>query len=113
MRQYEIWWAKLPGPAGERPVLLLSRDDAYAALNKFVVAEITSTVRSIPTEVRLGKREGLSKDCAANFDNIRTVSRSWLVRRMGALHPGRYGEIKTAVGYSFQWPELIPSDLPL
>ncbi len=111
MRQYEIWWAKLPGPAGERPVLLLSRDDAYAVLNKFVVAEITTTIRSISTEVRLGKREGV-KDCAANFDNLRTVSRSWLVRRMGAVQPSRYEEVKAAVGYSFQWPELIPSDLP-
>ena len=29
MRQFEIWWANLPAPAGRRPVLLLSRNDAY------------------------------------------------------------------------------------
>ena len=47
MRQFEIWRANLPVPAGRRPVLLLSRNDAYQYLNKFIVAEITTTVRAI------------------------------------------------------------------
>ena len=55
MRQYEIWWANLPRPAGRRPVLLLSRDGAYAFLNKVVAAEITTTIRRIPIEVPLGR----------------------------------------------------------
>ena len=59
MKQYEIWWADLPKPAGRRPVLLLSRDDAYPVLNKFVAAEITATVRNIPIEVPLGSIEGM------------------------------------------------------
>src|ERR1017187_3092647 len=41
VRQFEIWWANLPAPAGRRPVLLLSRHDAYQYLSKFIVAEIT------------------------------------------------------------------------
>jgi len=53
VKQYEIWWADLPKPAGRRPVLLLSRDDAYGVLNKFVATEITATVRHIPLEVAL------------------------------------------------------------
>ena len=44
MKQYEIWWAELPKPSGRRRVLLLSRDDAYSVLNKFVAAEITATI---------------------------------------------------------------------
>jgi hypothetical protein len=42
--QYEIRWANLPKLAGRRPVLLLSRADAYSCLNKFVVAEIVAAV---------------------------------------------------------------------
>lgn len=57
MNQYEIWLATLPAPAGRRPVLLLSRDSAYAYLNKFLVAEITTTRREIPVEVPLGRGE--------------------------------------------------------
>ena len=60
VKQYEIWWASLPLPAGRRPVLLLNRDSAYVYLNKFVVVEITSTVRNIAVEVPLGRAEGLS-----------------------------------------------------
>ena len=56
MRQYEIWWASLPPPVGRRPVFLLSRDSAYTVLNRVIVAEVTSTVRDIPVEVRLGRQ---------------------------------------------------------
>jgi mRNA interferase MazF len=107
VRQFEIWWANLPGPAGRRPVLLLSRNDAYQYLNKFTVAEITTTIRAIPVEVRVGRREGLPSSCAVNLDNIRTASRKWLDSRAGALAPSRHGEVKRALGYAFGWDELI------
>ena len=107
MRQFEIWWANLPAPAGRRPVLLLSRNDAYQYLGKFIVAEITTTIRAIPVEVRVGRREGLPSACVANFDNIRTVARQWLDSRTGALAPTRHREVKRALGYALGWNELI------
>lgn len=107
MRQFEIWWAKLPAPAGRRPVLLLSRNDAYQYLNKFLVAEITTTIRAIPVEVKVGPREGLPATCVANFDNIRTVARQLLETRAGALAPSRHREVKRALGYALAWDELI------
>ena len=69
MRQFELWWANLPKPAGRRPVLL-SRDDAYTYLNKVIAAEVTTTIRDIPVEVLLGPREGLRKTCVVNCDNL-------------------------------------------
>ena len=110
MRQYEIWWTNLPSPAGRRPVLLLSRNDAYQYLSKFIVAEITTTIRAIPIEVRVGRREGLSSTCVANLDNIRTVPRPWLESRAGALAPSRHAEVKRALGYALGWDELIDLD---
>jgi mRNA interferase MazF len=107
VKQYEVWWANLPKPAGRRPVLLLSRNDAYDYLNKFIVAEITTTARSIPVEVRLGKREGLPSICVANLDNVRTVARPLLDTRAGALAPSRHLEVKRALGYALAWDELI------
>lgn len=107
MRQFEIWWVKLPKPAGRRPVLLLSRNDAYGYLNKFIVAEITTKVRSIPMEVRLGPREGLPSICVANLDNIHTAARSWFESRAGTLSPSRYREVKRALGYALRWDEVI------
>ena len=107
MKQYEVWWALLPAPAGRRPVLLLSRDPAYAYLNKFVCVEITTHVRNIAVEVRLGRAEGLAARCAANCDNIRTVSRGVLVKRIGELALRRQAELKRAVGHALAWDELI------
>lgn len=107
MRQFEIWWANLPAPAGRRPVLLLSRNDAYRYLSKFVVAEITTTIRTIPVEVRVGRREGLPTACVANLDNIRMAARPWLDARAGALPPSRHGEVRRALGYALGWEELI------
>ena len=106
MRQFDIWWADLPKPAGRRPVLLLTRDDAYAYLNKFVVAEITTTIRNIPVEVRLGKRDGLPISCVANCDNLRTVGHAALVERISRVSALRQVEVKRAVGYAFGWDEL-------
>ena len=40
MKQFDIWWADLQEPVGRRPVLLLSRTDAYSYLNKFISVEI-------------------------------------------------------------------------
>ncbi len=107
MKQYEIWWADLPKTAGRRPVLLLSRDDAYAALNKVVAAEITATVRHIPIEVPLGSIEGMSRPCVVNCDNLRTISKVHLVNKISKLSQKRIHEVKRAVGYALAWEELI------
>jgi mRNA interferase MazF len=58
-----------------------------------VVAPVTSTVRSVPTEVRLGVEEDLPVECAASFDNLQTINRAHLVHRLGALSPARRGEL--------------------
>lgn len=106
MKQFEIWWANLREPAGRRPVLLLTRNGAYDYLNKFVVVEITSTVRDIASEVPLGKPEGLAKACVANCDNLRMVPKLSLTRKAGGLHPDRWIEVKRAVGAALGWREL-------
>ena len=107
MKQYEIWWASLPKPVGRRPVLLLSRDEAYTYLNKFLVVEITTTVRNIPVEILLGRREGLRRSCVANCDNLHTVRRDAVGDRIGVLAPGRHREVKRAVGHALRWYELM------
>jgi len=110
LKQFEIWWADLPKPAGRRPVLLLTRDDGYGYLNKFIVAEITTTIRNIPVEVPLGKRDGLPAPCVANCDNLRTVTRDVLVERISKLTATRLVEVKRAVGYALGWDELIDAN---
>jgi len=107
LRQYEIWWADLPGSAGRRPVLLLSREGAYEFLNKVVAAEITTTIRHIPIEVPLGAADGLPKKCVVNCDNLRTIAIQHLAERISRLPTHRIPEVKRAVGYALGWEELI------
>ncbi len=96
----------MPAPIGRRPVLLLSRSAAIDYLNKLIVAEVTSTVRDIPQEVQVGQKEGLSRPSVANLDNVHVVSRKLLGERIGALEASREREIKRALGYALDWPEL-------
>jgi mRNA interferase MazF len=81
--QGEIWWAEAEDK--RRPVLVVTRSEAIPVLTAIVVAPVTRTVRHIPTEVHLGKEEGLSVECAASFDNLQRVLRSALVQRVGYL----------------------------
>jgi len=109
-RQFEVWWAVLPEPAGRRPVLLLCRTSAYAYLTRVLVVEVTTTVRGIPQEVTLGRREGLGRACVANLDTLRTVPTSCLRARAGTLASRRHVEVKRALGHALHWPELTALD---
>jgi mRNA interferase MazF len=106
VKQFDIMWADLPDPIGRRPVLLLTRTEAFAYLNKILVAEVTSTIRNIPQEVPVGKLEGLSRTSVVNFDNIHVIPRNLIGQLIGSMASTRHREIKRALGYVLGWPEL-------
>jgi len=106
VKQYDILWANLSPPVGRRPVLLLTRTAAYAYLNKIIVAEVTSTIRGIPQEVPVGKREGLSNASVVNLDNVHVIPKSSLGERLGHIDAARLSEVKRALGYALDWREL-------
>jgi mRNA interferase MazF len=106
MNQYELRWATLPLPVGRRPVLLLSRSSAYAYLKKVVVAEVTTTIRGIPQEVELGRTEGIGRRSVANLDNVHVVPIDAIGARLGTLAPAKVSQLKRALGYALDWPEL-------
>ncbi|PWU17086.1 MAG: hypothetical protein C5B48_16405 [Candidatus Rokuibacteriota bacterium] len=97
MRRGEIWWAKLPAPAGRRPVVLLSRNEAYAVRELVTVAPITTRVRGIPTEVPLGPAEGLPKVCVVNLDTITTIPRRALSGPIKPLLPEKLAAVERAL----------------
>jgi mRNA interferase MazF len=106
MKQYDIRWANLPQPIGRRPVLLLTRTAAVGYLSKIIVAEITSVLRNIPQEVAVGSSEGLRQPSVVNLDNVHVVPKSLIGKQLGRLAPARQREVKRAVGYALDWPEL-------
>ncbi|MEX2431244.1 MAG: type II toxin-antitoxin system PemK/MazF family toxin [Dehalococcoidia bacterium] len=76
MKRGDVWWANLDRPAGRRPVLLLSRDPVYGVRTRVTVAPITTRIRGIRTEVRLGLEDGLPRACAVNLDDIDTIPKA-------------------------------------
>ena len=100
MKRGEIWWAELPQPAGRRPVVLISRDEAYGVRELVTVAPVTTRVRNLPVEVPLGKREGLPRPCVANLDTITTIPKTCLVERILLLPAGKVAELDAAIGFA-------------
>jgi mRNA interferase MazF len=100
MRRGEVWWADLPSPIGRRPVVLLSRDEAYAVRNAVTVAEVTSTIRGIPVEVDLGPEDGLPKKCVVNLDTIGTIRKNLLIERITILLEEKIQQINIAVKFA-------------
>lgn len=104
MRRGEVWWADLPLPIGRRPVVLLSRDEAYAVRNAVTVAEVTSTIRGIPVEVELGPDDGLPKKCVVNLDTIVTIRKDLLIERIGILRDEKIVQIDAAIKFALSLP---------
>ena len=96
MRQGEIWWVEQPDRK-RRPHLVLTRDAALPVLRGVLAAPLTRTVRGIPTEVAVGRGEQLGIDCAASFDNMGVLDRTWFTTRIGILGPHRWHEVCSAM----------------
>jgi mRNA interferase MazF len=100
MRRGEVWWADLSAPAGRRPVVLLSRNEAYAVRQLVTVAPVTTRIRRIPTEVELGRDEGLPRRCVANLDTVTTIPKAVLTERIAALSPQRMVALDRALKFA-------------
>lgn len=92
-----VWTARLPAPSGTRPVVILTREVAIPLLRNITVAHVTRTVRDLPTVVELGPEEGLQHDCVVSADNIDTIPKSLLRKRIGELGPKKLDELGQAV----------------
>jgi len=66
-------------------------------MQRVLVAPVTTRVRGLPREVRIGVDEGLPVESVASFDNVRPFPKAMLVRRLGALGP-RLHELCRAAG---------------
>jgi mRNA interferase MazF len=82
MQRGDIWFAATPG--GDRPVLVLTRDP---------VAAVTRTKRGLISELDLSAaHDDVPTNCVVNFDNLHTLARTSLRRRVTSLSPARLAE---------------------
>lgn len=90
-----------------RPALVLTRDAARGAMTKVTVAPITTTIKGLSSEVRVGPDNGLDHDCAVALDNVVTVPVELLGRTVGYLNAEQEAELARAVVLAYDL------DLPL
>lgn len=100
MRRGEVWWADLPAPIGKRPVVLLSRNEAYSVREQVTIAPVTTRIRGLAAEVALGPRDGLPKECVANLDSLTTVERAALRTRVTVLSRQKLKAVEKAIHFA-------------
>ena len=99
IRRGDVFWVKFRD--GRRPGAIITRDSAIDLLHRIAVVPATTTIRSSPTEVRLGTQDGMPTDCALTIDNVRVVPKAWLGGRITTLSPARLEEICDKLAYAF------------
>ena len=116
MRQGEVYWIRFGGegsePAGRRPAVVV-QDDRFnrSAIATTIVAAVTSNLRlaAAPGNVRLRRGEAnLPRASVVNVSQLRTIDRSRLQDRIGALPLGRVREVLEGLALVFGWDR--PSD---
>ena len=70
-------------------MLVLTRDPVATRIGSVVVATLTRTVRGVVSELPLTPADGVPTDCVVNFDNVHTIPRDALRRRVTTLPPLR------------------------
>jgi mRNA interferase MazF len=99
----EVDW---PG-AGRHPAVIVTRQVAIPSLNALTVALVTSRVRGIRTEVLVGAGDGLVHDSVVNCDNLATVPKQRLGRRLGHLQPGTLHRLNQAIIVALELDQVI------
>lgn len=93
-RRGEIWLAEMDKI---RPAVVLHRDFAGRTLNALLVVPLTTTIRDIPTAVRLGPADGIDRDCVAALDNLTLLRKDRLLQRIGLVSGERMAELCAAL----------------
>jgi len=97
VRRGEIWWASVDK---RRPVVLLSRDEAYAVRAMVIVAPVSTNVRGFAVEVRVGRAEGLPRAGVINCDWLVTLPKADVLERAGALSTTKLARLDDALRFA-------------
>ena len=97
MNRGEVRWYKFQNPDKKRPIVILTRNSALDFLGEITVAPVTSTIRDIPSEVLLGREDGMPRECAVNLDHIQTVSKGRVGSLITTLRASKMQEIRNSL----------------
>jgi mRNA interferase MazF len=107
LKRGEVRWYTFAEPDKRRPVLILTRTSSLRFLTGITIAPITSTIRTIPSEVLLTPDEdGVLSACAVNLDNMQTVPKAQIGRVLTTLSAARMHEVEQALCFALGMDRL-------
>ena len=77
--------------------MVMTREEAIDNLNEVFVVLATARIRGLPTEVELGREDGMPRDCVLNADHTDTVAKGYLVERITLLSPEKVAAVCAAL----------------
>lgn len=100
----EVWLAVIPD-LGRRPVIVVTRDAVLPHLSRLTIVPVTRTARGIDTEVELTPGEhGVPTRSVASCDNLTTIEKAWLVRRITTLDTDAMNALSEAIHVALDLP---------
>ena len=84
-----------------RPALVLTSPTKLGRVTWITVAPITSTVRGLASEVRVGERNGLDHESVVSCDNIVTVRFEAVGQTIGVLFDDQEPALAMAISDAF------------
>lgn len=108
MNRGDIWLIDLGGRIGIRPVVVLSRQNVLEYLNKVTVAEVTTKGKGYPTEVFIDQKANLPKPSFVQADNLHTVPKASLEKRLGTLDPDTMLEVSQKIVLALELEASFP-----
>ena len=99
MTRGEIWLAQVGRKT--RPVLVLTRPEVIDVRHLVTVAEITTSIRGLATEVDIDQDDArLEPRSVINCDGLHTVTRASVATFVGAADDDTRGKVCWAVSYA-------------
>jgi len=97
--RYEVWLIALDPTVGReikksRPCLVVSPDEMNQSIGTFIIASMSTKRHDLPSRVETsfdGKRGWIL------LDQIRTVDRARMLKRLGKIGPSTINEVKMAL----------------
>ena len=101
-RRGQVWLAELGGREKTRPVVLVSRDEAYLYRRQVTVAHVTSRARVLPSHVLLEDSGVSGLHGSVNCDQLVTIDQGRLVDLLGTLAPRIVVELDAALSFALE-----------
>lgn len=103
IRRFEVYLVDLDPTVGSeiqkvRPCLVISPDEMNAYIATVIIAPMTTTVRNYPSRVNCQFEE---KDGQIVLDQIRTVDKSRLVKKLGKINVATQNKVLAVLAEMF------------